>query len=692
MQATDLLMGLLINSKVASQDLFSLKSENLQSATGMNAFQSLFEKALNQPVAKSDGNNLTNNQSSGEKSNVAANNVKSGAQSGERQSGSQRVAKREAAASSAETQQTDSQETAGSSQQTVAETDQSDDAQSTVDKLNAIVDKIEEEIEKGEGGSDEQLMALLLQLMALLLSEMKQDTVAAAGGESNSQDLSIAGEIGALGETENLDLTVNLDPNSKIAKIVQMLLNGNEELTQEDLENVDILIKLADNKGLLIPLSELGLGAASDENSESNQIILQTADSEDGEQLKLTLTISAESMKSAELVDLSDTALEQTDIAMIVPAELLVAEDETQIEAKNLLEELALMNANSEVVQALKEEGNSTEAADEGKVVLPLKTATEDTKQASSEATAKPVITTSDPMYLTSDKYLKSMQAEALAKEMSAKNSDKQEVFDRIQQLFSSDESGAKLFAKIMESKQASSFNFMGETAQNFGEQQAGTQQTGDFTAEMASADSTQQAQTTGATADVTADRVAFLGRTVSSASTAEVMAQRTDNASSTAQGQNFRESVMQQIISRAAYTFQNGTEGEVRIFLRPENLGDLHLKVKIEQDVVTAKFTAQSQEVKAIIENNLGQLKQALDEMGIKVGKFQVNVDNGSGQQPQQAQQDGQGGGSFGNSHAAGDAADNYGAVSEYDFDDVALYGSNGMVGAGAASVNYLA
>jgi len=62
-------------------------------------------------------------------------------------------------------------------------------------------------------------------------------------------------------------------------------------------------------------------------------------------------------------------------------------------------------------------------------------------------------------------------------------------------------------------------------------------------------------------------------------------------------------------------------------------------MRIRIENDVVVAKFTAHSQEVKAIIENNLGQLKNALEEQGVKVGKFEVNVNTGGGGQQQQSQ-----------------------------------------------------
>lgn len=68
----------------------------------------------------------------------------------------------------------------------------------------------------------------------------------------------------------------------------------------------------------------------------------------------------------------------------------------------------------------------------------------------------------------------------------------------------------------------------------------------------------------------------------------------------------------------------------EVRILLRPEQLGEVSLKIATQNGIVTAQFIAESQKVKEIIESNFNQLRDMLSEQGVDVGALEVNVSNG--------------------------------------------------------------
>jgi flagellar hook-length control protein FliK len=91
------------------------------------------------------------------------------------------------------------------------------------------------------------------------------------------------------------------------------------------------------------------------------------------------------------------------------------------------------------------------------------------------------------------------------------------------------------------------------------------------------------------------------------------------------------REELFSQIVEHAKVVVNNG-DSEMEINLKPEHLGKLQLKVTIENDVVTAKFFAESQQVKEIIESNLNQLKQNLQENGMQVDTIMVSVGNHQG------------------------------------------------------------
>jgi hypothetical protein len=83
---------------------------------------------------------------------------------------------------------------------------------------------------------------------------------------------------------------------------------------------------------------------------------------------------------------------------------------------------------------------------------------------------------------------------------------------------------------------------------------------------------------------------------------------------------------VMEQISGKLTSVIRSGSN-EVRIQLRPEALGEVSLRIKMEGDVVFAKIQVESQHVKEIIESNLQILKDALAGQNLSSGLIDVNV-----------------------------------------------------------------
>nr|WP_244985902.1 flagellar hook-length control protein FliK [Anaerosalibacter bizertensis] len=69
----------------------------------------------------------------------------------------------------------------------------------------------------------------------------------------------------------------------------------------------------------------------------------------------------------------------------------------------------------------------------------------------------------------------------------------------------------------------------------------------------------------------------------------------------------------------------------EIRIKLKPEILGELLLKVEVEKGVVVAKAIVDNYRVKELIETNILQLKEGLEEQGLDIKTFQVQVGSNS-------------------------------------------------------------
>ncbi|MEN8906888.1 MAG: flagellar hook-length control protein FliK [Clostridiales bacterium] len=71
--------------------------------------------------------------------------------------------------------------------------------------------------------------------------------------------------------------------------------------------------------------------------------------------------------------------------------------------------------------------------------------------------------------------------------------------------------------------------------------------------------------------------------------------------------------------------------KSEIVISLKPEALGKLTLKVITENGIVMAKFAAESQQVKEIIESNMQILKDSLEKQGLSIEGFSVSVNDQS-------------------------------------------------------------
>ena len=86
-----------------------------------------------------------------------------------------------------------------------------------------------------------------------------------------------------------------------------------------------------------------------------------------------------------------------------------------------------------------------------------------------------------------------------------------------------------------------------------------------------------------------------------------------------------------------------------IEVMLNPENLGHVHVTVTSRQGAVTAQLTAQNEQVKAALENQMVALKEHFNNQGIKVEAVEITVQshgfesqqNLSGNDSNQAQQE---------------------------------------------------
>ena len=83
---------------------------------------------------------------------------------------------------------------------------------------------------------------------------------------------------------------------------------------------------------------------------------------------------------------------------------------------------------------------------------------------------------------------------------------------------------------------------------------------------------------------------------------------------------------IIEQIVQKMKITVSPEVN-EMEMQLNPEHLGKLQLQVAVKNGTMTAHFTAENEAVKSAIENQVVQLKENLDQQGIKVEAVEVTI-----------------------------------------------------------------
>jgi flagellar hook-length control protein FliK len=83
---------------------------------------------------------------------------------------------------------------------------------------------------------------------------------------------------------------------------------------------------------------------------------------------------------------------------------------------------------------------------------------------------------------------------------------------------------------------------------------------------------------------------------------------------------------IISQIMDKAKLV-STRESSSVTISLRPENLGKVEFELVFRDGTVTARFVAESNQVKELLESNMDHLKNSLQKAGIEVGGMEVSV-----------------------------------------------------------------
>lgn len=140
---------------------------------------------------------------------------------------------------------------------------------------------------------------------------------------------------------------------------------------------------------------------------------------------------------------------------------------------------------------------------------------------------------------------------------------------------------------------------------------------------------------------------------------------------------------VVRQVGTQLAQMAKQGQQ-VLRFNLRPAHLGQLNLRLEVAEGSLKATLVAESVAAKGILESGLGQLKDQLAAQGLKIERFEVQVDPDAQRGDNQAQQHDQAqsrhGSAQGSNGAQGSGKEALAGALDAD-DDTALYDQDGRL-----------
>jgi flagellar hook-length control protein FliK len=92
------------------------------------------------------------------------------------------------------------------------------------------------------------------------------------------------------------------------------------------------------------------------------------------------------------------------------------------------------------------------------------------------------------------------------------------------------------------------------------------------------------------------------------------------------ARSQVFNEQ-LQSVIDNARIYVRNSQNGTFQVRLNPRELGSINVNLGLEQGVLHGRFLVDSNEARDILFSNLSGIRQQLEDAGVSVGEFHVNV-----------------------------------------------------------------
>ena len=92
----------------------------------------------------------------------------------------------------------------------------------------------------------------------------------------------------------------------------------------------------------------------------------------------------------------------------------------------------------------------------------------------------------------------------------------------------------------------------------------------------------------------------------------------------------SFQETLNNEIVRHSGIILRNGGEGELRLVLKPENLGSVRILLNLSGDHIEGQIIVENNTIKELFESHLLNLRNAFKEDGFESAALEVSVGNG--------------------------------------------------------------
>jgi flagellar hook-length control protein FliK len=84
------------------------------------------------------------------------------------------------------------------------------------------------------------------------------------------------------------------------------------------------------------------------------------------------------------------------------------------------------------------------------------------------------------------------------------------------------------------------------------------------------------------------------------------------------------------QIVKSARFILTDKNEGEIRLVLKPESLGEVRIRLSMQDNLIGGRILVENESVREVFEQNMPGLASAFKESGFEMGSMNVSVGNG--------------------------------------------------------------